>query len=236
MKRLTVIIVLISIFGLIQVVGVVDANPFWIYHFTDSVPGTTPPQITIFSPQNNQVYSSNVIYLHFNVTRPQLNNCETAIIFVNYTLDGKTDQLYTIWPDTSQGRNFGSNSGVPEVSTSFTLPALQPGKHSLTVNAEGVVWTGGQRGLEIFFIYGLSTVSFTNTVETISLEAAKQSPNPTQSPASSSNPTSISLTPTLTEEANNDSRRPSVSELIVAAIVVLSICVVVGLLFKRTKN
>jgi len=148
------------------------------------------------------VYTSSVIYLHFNVTRPLLNRCETVIIFVNYTLDGNTAQLYTIWPNTSGGRGFGTGSGIHEYSTSFALPSLEPGTHTLTVTAEGVVWTGGQQGLEIFFIDGSSAVSFANTIETHSLkQIATPSPTSTQIPTPSAIPTTSSAdaTPAVPE-------------------------------------
>lgn len=234
--RIAVLIILISLLGGL-LIAKVEANPFWIYHIIEPIPGTTPPQITIFSPQNNQIYSSSVIYLNFNVSRPLLNKCETEIIFVNYTLDDKTVQVYTIWPDTSWGKGFGTGSGVPEFSTSFALPSLHSGKHSLTVSAQGVVWTGGQKGLEIFFIDGSSTITFTNTIDTQSLQSTL-TPNPTPSSTLSPTSTTSSLIPTPTpiEVRGNDSNILSNSEILVAVLLVLCMSMVVGFLLKRNRE
>lgn len=117
-------------------------------------------------------------------------------------MDGNIAQLYTIWPNTSGGRGFGTGSGVHEYSTSFALPSLEPGTHTLTVTAEGVVCTGGQQGLEIFFIDGSSAVSFANTIETHSLiQIATPSPTPTQIPTPSAIPinSSANATPVVPE-------------------------------------
>lgn len=229
-----ILLLVTSILAMINV-EVVNADPFFIYRIIEPIPGTTPPQITIFSPQDNQVYSSNVIYLDFNVTRPHLNNCETEIIFVNYTVDDKTVQVYTIWPDTSWGRGFGTGSGVPEFSTSLALPSLLSGKHSLTVSAEGVVWTGGQNGLEIFFIDGSSTITFTNTIDTRTPQSTSI-PSPTPSSTPSPAPTTSSPTPTPNEIRDSDSSIQFDSEIIVMVILVLGMSMVAGFLLKRNRE
>ena len=154
----TIIIALIVTFVVgMQVIEVVVADPFWIYKIIDPIPGTIPPVITIISPLNNTTYPSDGIIASFNVSKPQLGTRASSIIDVTYTLDGETVQAFTIWKNGSAS----SGSGIPRFNTTFSLPSLHAGKHSLTVEANGVVFAGGESGLDIFFINSNSTTFFT---------------------------------------------------------------------------
>ena len=151
---ITVSVILISIACGMLSVEVAEANPFFMFHLVDQVPGTIPPNITISSPKNNTVYSLDNIIVTFNVDRPQLDGCRgTAIIDVKYTLDGGTTQAFSIW----RGNSASNSNAIPEYNTTFTLPSLPTGNHSLTVYAEGVVYVVD---LDIFFINSSSTTFF----------------------------------------------------------------------------
>ena len=176
MARIAVFLVLIFLIGM-QVVRVAEANPFWIFHPIEPIPGTIPPKITIFSPQNNTAYPSDNMTISFYVDKPKLDMNgssidiqSSSIINITYTLDDRTEQAFTIWKNGSAG----SDSGIPNFNTSLSSPALSTGNHYLTVYAEAVVFAGG---LNIFFINSSSTVFFATHTQTFQ-------PSPTPSPAS----------------------------------------------------
>jgi hypothetical protein len=143
---------ILLVFG-IQILEAAKANPFFIFHQVDPIPGTIPPSTTISNPQNNTVYSPDKITVSFNVSRPQLGTCNTAIIDVKYTLDGETTQAFSIW----RGGSASNGWATPEFNTTFTSPYLSIGNHQLTVMAEGVVYSGN---MDIFFINSSSTTFF----------------------------------------------------------------------------
>ena len=169
---ITVSLLLISSLAGMLAVEVAEANPFFMFHQVDQVPGTIPPNITIYSPKNNTAYSSNNITVSFNVDRPQLNGCRgTAIIDVKYTLDGATTQAFSIW----RGNSASNSNAIPEYNTTFALPSLPAGTHSLTVYADAVVYVVD---LDIFFINSSSTTLFATSTQ-------PREPTPTPSPSAS---------------------------------------------------
>lgn len=174
MAGIAVILLLSSLVGL-QAVEVVKANPFWIFHPIEPIPGTVPPRIIIFNPQNNTAYSSDNITISFYLDKPKLDMHDSSIINITYTLDDKTEQAFTIWKNGGAG----SDSGIPNFNTSFISPTFSTGNHRLTVYAEGVVFAGG---LNIFFINSSSTIFFA-----IGTQPFQPSPTPTTTPLTSSN-------------------------------------------------
>jgi hypothetical protein len=209
---ITILFLVTSLLAMINV-EVVNANPFFIFHQVDPVPGTIPPKIIMFNPQNSTVYSSDNITISFYVDKPKLDMHDSSIINITYTLDDKTVQAFTIWKDGSAG----SDSGIPNFNTSFTSPPLSTGNHNLTVYAEGVLFAGG---LAIFFMNSSSTIFF--TIGTPSLEP---SPAPTTS--------SLIPTPTPIGLGSTDSSTLPNLELMIAVTVVACVCLIVGLLLKR---
>jgi hypothetical protein len=159
---------LISAIAGTQSVKVAKANPFFIFHQISPIPGTIPPNITISSPQNNTVYSSDNITISFSLSF-------NFIIGVNYTLDNETVQAFSIW----HGGSASNSNEIPEFSTTFTSPSLPTGNHKLTVAAEAVVYVGN---MSIFFIDGSSTVFFT-------IDTSTPSPTPTETPNIITKPT-----------------------------------------------
>jgi hypothetical protein len=169
-----------------QTLKVAKANPFFMFNIVDQDPSTIPPRITISSPQNDTLYSSDSIAFSFDVNRPLLGACDTDIIDVKYTLDNETAvQAFTIW----HGNSASNSNAVPEFSTNLTSPSLPAGNHRLTVTAEGVVYVGN---LSIFFIDGSSTTLFaTGNSSTRSLIVVLGSP---QNKTYTSNNVPISIT------------------------------------------
>jgi hypothetical protein len=207
-----ILLLVISILSVMQV-EVVEANPFWIYHLIEPIPGTISPQIIIFSPQNSTIYPSDNITISFYVDKPKLEMHESSIINITYTLDDKTVQAFTIWKNGGAG----SDSGIPNFNTSFTSPPLSTGNHNLTVYAEGVLFAGD---LAIFFMNSSSTIFFT-----IGISSLELSPAPTTS--------SFMPTPTPIGLGSTDSGTLANLELMMAVIVVACVCLIVGLLLKR---
>src|SRR3989304_6982177 len=193
MAAVIILAFLISIVAGMQSVEVAKANPFFIYKTIDPIPGATPPTITILSPENNTVYSSDKITVSFNVSRPLLGTCNTAIIDVKYTLDNETVQAFSIW----RGGSASDSKAIPDFNTTFTLPSLPTGNHNLTVTAEGVVYAGN---MSIFFIDGASTTFFATGTQPL-----QPSPTPTQTPTLAPTVTpSPSPTPLTIDLANGN--------------------------------
>ena len=187
---LTAILFIIFLFEpLAEVVKVVEADPFWIFKTVDPVPGTIPPTVTIISPKNNQEYYSDRIVISFNVSKPHLGTCETAITNVKYTLDSDTTEAFSIW----RGGSASNSWAVPEFDTTFTSPFLTEGNQHLTVYVEGVVYAGN---MTIFFTYCGSTAYFTMGNQTLHLSPIPSqisTQNPTQVPELSPNPSQTSI-------------------------------------------
>jgi hypothetical protein len=222
MATIIILAFLISLVAGMQVFEVTKADPFFIFKTIDPIPGTIPPNILIFSPQNNTVYSSDKITVSFNVSKPQLGTCETAIIDIKYTLDDETVQAFTIW----RGGSASNSWAIPEFNTTFTLPTLSTGNHHLTVTAEGVVYAGN---MSIFFIDSSSTTFFTVDPQ----PTLQPSPTPNISPTPS-----ISTTPTSSQSITSDywlnpRFLTSIISVIVIVVVVASILLVY---FKKRKR
>ena len=94
MNKKTVIAATITSVFLVSLVAVLfvnvtEANPFsFFWTYIDPIPGTIPPTITIFSPQNNTHYTSNNIFFSFNTSKPQAPiPVDDGISEVRYSLD-----------------------------------------------------------------------------------------------------------------------------------------------------
>ena len=224
--------------GIIQTVEVADADPFFIFHQVDPVPGTIPPTIAIFSPQNNQEYHSDKVIISFNVSKPQLGKCDTAIIEVKYTIDKDTTTAFSIW----RGGSASNSWAVPEFDTIFTSPSLSSGNHQLTVVAEGVVYPGN---MSIFFIYGASTVYFTMGDQTTKLSpipSQVSTPNPTQmpktipTPGNSSTPSMVPSPTSNQTLSSNYLLNPTYLTAIAGVIVIVAVVSVSLVYFKKHKH
>jgi hypothetical protein len=223
--EITTILALIFLVGL-QVVEVAEANPFFIYNFIEPIPGTISSNITIINPQNNTVYSADIITASFNVSKPQLTTCESAITSINYTLDDEVVQVYTIHPYED---GFGTASGIPKFNTTFALPTLTTGNHNLTVTAEGVVWAYGCTGNphDIFFIDSSSTIFFT-------MQLLEPTVTPSQTPTI---PESTGAMPTINDGpiVLNQSLKFLPFGVISALVILIAVEVLVIVFFRRRK-
>ena len=244
-KLLATTIILSTILALavgIHAVEVVNADPFFIFHQVDPVPGTTLPSITILSPQNNQEYHSDKVIINFNVSKPQLGTCDTAIIEVKYIIDGKSNETFTIWRQEGHTVGASSSNAVPEFDTIFTSPSLSQGNHYLTVFAKGVVYPGN---LSIFFSTSSKTVNFIMGEQTTQLKPIPSqisTPKPTRlaEPTSISN---ISPTPTINTQhptINTGPEPPKTEPFPTALIAAVSLAVftlaAAGLLIYLKKH
>lgn len=157
MKR-TVLSVILTLALLLMptgllVVNEVKANPFFIFDGVDPIPGTIPPIITAFSPENNTIYNSSTLCLSFNVSKLEPpTSLDSGITFVRYTLDGNLTGLYYCTHYTSD-----YPPGLPYFvhSKNLTLPI---GKHTLVIEVGGVVLPGN---MTIFGMSSSSTIFFT---------------------------------------------------------------------------
>ncbi len=171
---ITIVILLIAISG----TGFVSfgmANPY-IHDYVAPDSNTKPPQISIYSPENNSVCSN--VYLSINVSLPKSTTASFSFLHnVYYEADWLANQTYLynsnrlsdeIRSDNSPERQYFSYSGV--------LDGVPEGSHSLTIYAEGGGWYPPQ-GIKQsgFFIDGNSTVFFTvdNTPPRITLLSAE---------------------------------------------------------------
>jgi hypothetical protein len=137
---------------------------------------TKPPQISIYSPENNSVCSN--VYLSINVSLPKSTTASFSFLHnVYYQADWLANQTYLynskglsdeIRSDNSPERQYFSYSGV--------LDGVPQGSHNFTIYAEGGGWYPPQ-GIKQsgFFIDGNSTVFFTvdNTPPIITLLSAE---------------------------------------------------------------
>ena len=162
----------------VQVVEVARANPFPpFFHKVDPIPGAISPRITISSPQNNTVSSSNSITVNFNVSKPQPPKWNSSIIEIRYTLDGRSNLLYYVgYEKTPSGI-----PGITQYNTTFTLSYLPIGNHNLTIIAEGVV--ANYKTQELFYLNSYSTVLFATGTQPL-----QPSPPSATNPSASSNP------------------------------------------------
>jgi hypothetical protein len=214
---------LLSVVAGVLVVKVSKANPWIIFEPATPIPGTIPPIIAMYSPQNNTAYASNNVYLGFNVSKPQPPiPLDAGISYVRYTLDDNITGLYFCDHYSS-----GSPPGIPEFSYSHNL-TIPDGKHTLVVEVGGVVLPGD---MTIFGMFSNSTVFF-SVGPTQSEPPPSPSPSPSSSPSSNS---SLSLPPQETENQLEPQPFPTT----LAATGIVSVFVVsVGLLvyFKKRNR
>jgi hypothetical protein len=207
-------LILLLVVGM-QGVEVADANPFDLFTGTDPVPGAVPPTIIMLSPTGKTEYTSDNVTVSFYVSKPQLASSWSSILFVYYSLDGNEDvEVYGSYKSAKPEK-----VGVPEFNTTFTLPPLSAGEHSLTVKAEGMVapgvqyngyhsgggysWFSSKQGLQAFSMNSNSTTYFTVATQ------------PTQQPSA----TSTTSQSTTSNWLSSGFLAPMVSVLVTVAVV-----------------
>jgi hypothetical protein len=156
-----IIALLLTVAAATFLVKLGSANPYMRdYVAPDAF--TKPPEISIYSPQNNIPCSK--VYLSINVSLPKSTTASFSFLHnVHYQADWLANQTYLynskglsdeIRSDNSPERQYFSYSGV--------LDGVPEGSHSLTIYAEGGGWYPPQGIMQSgFFIDGNSTVFFT---------------------------------------------------------------------------
>ncbi|MGE5532883.1 MAG: hypothetical protein ACM3UN_00885, partial [Bacillota bacterium] len=91
----TIILSILALAILIELVGIVQANP---YRELGSMPpdiNTKPPPIMVFSPQNGSVYDETLVTLSINVSLPQSSTAIGTILYnVCYKGDWQENKTY----------------------------------------------------------------------------------------------------------------------------------------------
>jgi hypothetical protein len=138
-----------------------QANPMLNYEWGSPPAGEMPPEISIFSPENNTIYASNNVNLTLKVTTTSKNTI--AITDIYYEADwqeGKTSVYHL-----NNGIRGSGNYLIykTEVSKTLNLNGIPDGNHNIRI----VAAAQGEYGVLITFqliyfeISGSSSVSFT---------------------------------------------------------------------------
>lgn len=199
------VLIISALFGT-EFVHVARANPWLFVTFGPPIPGTIPPFISIYSPQNNTVCASNV-YLSLHISKPllpaPLNSTYNGLTTIWYALDGNVSGLYFCSEYSGHGALGYAPAGVPEFNYSINL-ILPGGKHSIEIFGAGIAFA--ESGA--FFVNSTSTVVFTADPNLISTPSSAPTTVPSQSPSPTSSPTS-SPTPSIPFSPTPDFSMPS---------------------------
>jgi len=161
MRKAVVVIIVTTLLSLTvagtRVIPLGSANP---YLYLGDVPPdqyTKPPSVTISSPDNNTVYTSNNISFSFNVSKPVSPKAsQTILTYIYYKADWQQN--------TSFLYDYGVQSGyyITEFNYSNEFNGVPDGKHSIVIYANGKGWYPPS-GMSYygFVINGSSTIYFT---------------------------------------------------------------------------
>ena len=138
MKRTAFAVMLIFalLFSGAELVKIAKANatPIWWgmfysrYNEVEPVPSTIPPSISIYNPLNYTSYSGSNITVDILVNKAELAGWVCNIEYVDYSIDGRHGELYTLWQEHEQDEEIHPIT-IPSV-INFTLSALALGKHT----------------------------------------------------------------------------------------------------------
>ena len=133
------------------------ADPYLYLGDVPPDPYTKPPNVLVFSPQNNTAYASNNVSFSFNVSKPESPSASSTILtYIYYKADWQqnTTFLYNYAVQTSYY--------IEEFNYSHNFTGIPEGKHSIVIYADGKGWYPPS-GLSYygFEINGSSTVFFT---------------------------------------------------------------------------
>jgi hypothetical protein len=142
-----------------QLVDVAKANPWKFVSFGSEVPNTTPPQITVYSPLNNSVCSSNVLF-SLHISKPlvpaPLDSTYNGLVNIYVEVDRKVVSSYYCNHYSGSGALGGAQAGLPEFNY-FSNLTLSQGNHTIKVDAVGMAFAPSGA----FNIESISTVFFT---------------------------------------------------------------------------
>ena len=93
-----------------------------------------PPEVLIYSPQNNSVTSANSISLVFNVSAPEAANAiDSHLRYIYYQADWQTEKQYLYFQNLTNDEYFDS------MEFNTTLSNIPEGTHTLQIVACGTV-------------------------------------------------------------------------------------------------
>ena len=230
MKKTALAIMLLSalLLSSAELAKLADCNPYWIYDHVEPVPGTIPPSILIYNPQNYTSYSANSMTVNILVKEAELAGWHCNNEWVGYSIDGRSVELYTLWQRVEPGEEIHPISIPSDIN--FTLSSLALGKHILTVSAAvAVLGSNGERPA-VFFLDCNSTVFF--SVGTTDYPPA---PTPTAFPSLSPSPEPIA-TPEPKATPGIMLNLESFPTLVTASASVVAVIVVIGLFAYFNKR
>ena len=225
MKKTAFVLLLIFVllFSSVELVKMAKTNAvpiFWMmfysnYDEVEPVPGTVPPSISMYSPQNNTVCSSRNMTVSLYVRNAELAGWQSSVTNVYYTLDGKGGAGLYFHP---------INERLPAFNTTFDLSFVSLGKHQLTIEAYVDVLRSAPS--EVFFLETNSTLYFT-----VDLSGESPTPVPTFAPT-----TVPAATPKPTPYEETGVQNTSQSVVTGGTFAVASIAIFLGLLFYFIKR
>jgi hypothetical protein len=142
-------------------VGFAAANPIWLGEVPPDA-DTSPPSITIISPENKS-YDSSSICLNFTVSEGESKTAGSIkITAVSYKADWMTDNVTVYYLDV--------NTMIPiqTYSKELNLTDIPQGTHSITINA---IQTGTYNGSGILQYYTFTTKNSASITFTVNDQA-----------------------------------------------------------------
>ncbi len=234
MKKTALAIVLVSalLLSSAELLRTTEANPYWIYAHVDPVPGTIPPAISIYNPRNDTGYSSSSITVSLYITEAELAGWHCNIEYVEYSIDGRTVELYPFWQRVEPGEEVEPKY-IPS-AIDFPLSSLTLGMHRLTVKAGVAVLRG--EPLEVFFLDCNSTVFFTVDNADYSL-IPSPTPSPSPSPSLSPSPElPATPKPTATPEPTLQPANSPATQIFLATVGIAVVCGGMFVYFKKHQR
>jgi hypothetical protein len=149
-----------------QFVSLSRANALLELGFVPPDAFTKPPKITLSSPANGSVYTTNAILLSIHVDLPESSTASNTIIYyIRYQADWQQDEV-SLYTNTGYSNSIESQIPLPEhhyFQGSQNLTGIPDGNHSIvvTVVAGGFYRKAGELGFYRFGINGSSSVTFT---------------------------------------------------------------------------
>jgi hypothetical protein len=155
------LVLALSLVALSSALSLSKADPYIYDGNVPPDPLTKPPNIQVFSPQNNSVFLSNNVSFSFYVTKPESPRASQTVLTYIYYKAGWLQNTTFLY-------NYGVQSShyIENFSYSDSLTEIPDGKYNITIYADGMGWYP-PNGLfyKGFEINGSSTIFF--TVETI---------------------------------------------------------------------
>ena len=201
------VIALLSLLMVSQAISIVSANPWFMSKQIDPPSGAIPPIISINNPKNNAIYSG-TFNISFSVKKAQYSNYFSDIFDVTYIIDNESVTI----------PHNGDVLAISQYTTSFVVPTLANGNHSLTAKARGIVY-------ELFSVFFYMDSSSQVYFVTSDNSTQTNPPNETINEGSASN------NPATSGVSNTKLVVAIVSSIVIVAVASLSL-----VYFKKHKK